>query len=53
MPEEYTSLPAWDSSTMPMQLLSEGFPQMYEVQQDLYSSSSIGERKPMSIHKRI
>lgn len=45
MPEEYNSLPAWDSSTMPMQPLNDGLPQTYAVQQDFYPSSSVGERK--------
>lgn len=43
MPEEYPSLPAWDSSTMPMQPLNDGLPQTYAVQQDFYPSTSNGE----------
>lgn len=43
MPEEYPSLPAWDSSTMPMQPLSDCLPQTYAVQQDFYPSTSNGE----------
>ncbi|KAG0652022.1 Meiotic expression up-regulated 26 [Hyphodiscus hymeniophilus] len=43
MPEEYTSLPAWDSSTMPMQPLHhDGLPQTYAVNQDFYPPS-VGE----------
>jgi hypothetical protein len=45
MPEEYSSLPAWDSSTMPMQPLNDGLPQTYAVQQDFYPSTSNGESK--------
>jgi hypothetical protein len=45
MPEEYAALPAWDSSTMPMQPLNNGLPQTYAVQQDYYPSSSAGERE--------
>ena len=44
MPEEYTALPAWDSSTMPMQQLHDGLPQTYTVNQDFYPPSS-GERE--------
>jgi hypothetical protein len=51
MPEEYTSLPAWDSSTMPMQQFHDGMPQTYAVQQDFYPSSSMGERKS-ACHER-
>lgn len=44
MPEEYTSLPAWDSSTMPMQQMGDGLPH-YSVHQDFYPSSSHGDSK--------
>lgn len=43
MPEEYTSLPAWDSSTMPMQQIHDGLSQTYAVQQDFYPPSSMEE----------
>ncbi|XMA08563.1 hypothetical protein WAI453_001354 [Rhynchosporium graminicola] len=36
VPEEYNSLPAWDSSTMPMQPLNHGLPQTYTVHQEFY-----------------
>lgn len=42
MPEEYNSLPAWDSSTMPMQPINDGLPQTYSVQQDFYPPSTSG-----------
>jgi len=42
MPEEYTSLPAWDSSTMPMQPMNDGLSQTYTVQQDFYPSTTVG-----------
>ncbi len=45
MPEEYTSLPAWDSSTMPMQQLHDGLPQTYTVHQDFYPGPSHTESK--------
>lgn len=45
MPEEYLSLPAWDSSAMPMQPVNDGMPQTYGMQQDFYPSSSAGERE--------
>lgn len=45
LPEEYNSLPAWDSSTMPMHPLTDGLPQTYAVQQDYYTSSSNVERR--------
>lgn len=35
MPEEYTSLPAWDSPTMPMQPLNDGLPQTYADAEDI------------------
>ncbi|KAJ8065457.1 hypothetical protein OCU04_006142 [Sclerotinia nivalis] len=38
------SLPAWDSSTMPMQLMHDGLSQNYAIQHDYYSPSSGGER---------
>ncbi|TVY22827.1 Meiotic expression up-regulated protein [Lachnellula hyalina] len=41
--EEFNSLPAWDSSTMPMQPVNDGLPQTYSVQQDFYPSTSGGE----------
>jgi len=44
MSEDYNSLPAWDSSTMPMQPINDGLPQTYSVQQDFYPST-MGERK--------
>ncbi|KAG9244868.1 hypothetical protein BJ878DRAFT_48262 [Calycina marina] len=34
--EDYNSLPAWDSSTMPMQSMNICLPQTYSVQQDFY-----------------
>ncbi|QSZ30870.1 hypothetical protein DSL72_000428 [Monilinia vaccinii-corymbosi] len=34
------SLPAWDSSTMPMQPMHSGLPQNYALHQDFYSPSS-------------
>jgi hypothetical protein len=37
---KYSSLPAWDSSTMPMQS-AHGLPQMYSVQQDFYPTSGV------------
>jgi hypothetical protein len=40
MPDEYNSLPAWDSSTMPMQP-AHGLPQTYSVQQDFYPTSGV------------
>ncbi|TVY86131.1 hypothetical protein LAWI1_G008945, partial [Lachnellula willkommii] len=43
--EEFNSLPAWDSSTMPMQQSNDGLPQTYSVQQDFYPSTSGGESK--------
>jgi len=43
LPEEYNSLPAWDSSTMPMQQVNDNLPQTYSVQQNFYPSS-VGER---------
>ncbi len=42
--EEFTSLPAWDSSTMPLQqLMHDGLPQIYPLQQDFNPSTSNGE----------
>lgn len=53
MPENYDGLPAWDSSTMPMQQLTDSIPQTYSVQQDFYPTSSVGERKlASSIHAK-
>ncbi|TVY73592.1 Meiotic expression up-regulated protein, partial [Lachnellula suecica] len=43
--EEFNSLPAWDSSTMPMQPMNDGLPQTYSVQQDFYPSTSGGDSK--------
>lgn len=40
MPQEYSSLPAWDSSTMPMQQSHEVHQQTYSVQPNYYQSSS-------------
>lgn len=45
MPDEYTSLPAWDSSTMPMNGMSDGLNQTYAVQQDFYPSTSGAESR--------
>lgn len=45
MPEQYNSLPAWDSSTMPMQPLHDGLPQTYAVHQDFYPPSSVGSER--------
>ncbi len=42
MPQEYTSFPAWDSSTMPMSSAHENMPQTYSVPQDLYPVSANG-----------
>jgi hypothetical protein len=43
--EEFNSLPAWDSSTMPMQPVNDGLPRTYSVQQDFYPSTSSSENK--------
>lgn len=44
--EEFTSLPAWDSSTMPLQQpMHDGLPQTYTMQRDFYPSTSNGEGK--------
>jgi hypothetical protein len=45
MPDEYTSLPAWDSSTMPMNGMGDGLNQTYTVQQDFYPSTSGAESR--------
>ncbi len=46
MPEEFTALPAWDSSTMPMQQLHHNeLSQTYAVNQNFYPPSSMGERE--------
>ncbi|KAJ5038283.1 uncharacterized protein L3040_007150 [Drepanopeziza brunnea f. sp. 'multigermtubi'] len=45
MPEVYTSLPAWDSSTMPMHPLNDGISQTYSVQQDFYSATPNAESR--------
>ncbi|KAA8568744.1 hypothetical protein EYC84_007739 [Monilinia fructicola] len=51
MPEQNNySLPAWDSSTMPMQPMHDGLPQSYAVHQDFYSPESVGEREPHQNH---
>ncbi|KAB8296862.1 hypothetical protein EYC80_002273 [Monilinia laxa] len=51
MPEQNNySLPAWDSSTMPMQPVHDGLPQSYAVHQDFYSPESVGEREPHQNH---
>jgi hypothetical protein len=42
--EPFTSLPAWDSSAMPMQQLGDGVSQTFTVQQEFFPSS-VGERK--------
>ncbi|APA10409.1 hypothetical protein sscle_06g051790 [Sclerotinia sclerotiorum 1980 UF-70] len=44
------SLPAWDSSTMPMQPMHDGLPQNYAVQHDYYSPLSGGERESHQNH---
>ncbi|CAL3964844.1 unnamed protein product [Diplocarpon coronariae] len=45
LPEEYSSLPAWDSSTMPMQPLNDGLAQTYPAPQDFYPATPHGEIK--------
>ncbi len=45
MPEDYASLAAWDSSTMPLQELQDEFPQSYAVPPDFYPSATSSESK--------
>ncbi|KAF4636432.1 hypothetical protein G7Y89_g1655 [Cudoniella acicularis] len=45
LPEEFNSLPAWDSSNMPMQPANDGLAQTYSVQQDFYPPTSVAENK--------
>ncbi|KAF7897330.1 hypothetical protein EAF00_005558 [Botryotinia globosa] len=51
MPEQGNySLPAWDSSTMPMQPMHTGLSQDYTVHQDFFPQSSVGEREQYQNH---
>ncbi|CCD51107.1 hypothetical protein BofuT4_P023750.1 [Botrytis cinerea T4] len=51
MPEQGNySLPAWDSSTMPMQPIHNGLSQDYAVHQDFFPQSSAGEREQHQNH---
>lgn len=44
LPEEFSPLPTWDSSTMPIQSVNDGLPRPY-VQQDFYPSTTAGGSK--------
>jgi hypothetical protein len=45
MPEEYGTLPAWDSSTMPAQPPQDGVPQPYSVHQDYYGGQGLNHSR--------
>lgn len=50
MPEEYNNgLPAWDSSTMPMQPTHDGLPHQYSIQQDFYGSNLGNSKRARSV----
>lgn len=50
MPEEFNSLPAWDSSTMPMQPFHDGMAQTYSVQPDFYPGPLNGDSESSWSH---
>lgn len=47
IPETLNSLPAWDSSNIPLQSMNDGLPQAFTVQQDFYPSG--GERRSLQL----
>lgn len=50
IPEQSTTLPAWDSSTMTLSSTHEVMPQTYAIVQDFYQTSEAANSRPSSIY---